>query len=161
MEQIELNKSNKKLEDLLRHIENVKENCLLLSKKLLEEGEKEFALQLIANSYIHDNSKFSGIEWLYLEQEIKDKSPDLFKMAVIQHTTTNPHHPEYWKNINEMPRIYIAEMVCDWKARSSEFGNDILMWIKDKATEKYNFNTSGKVYKEIKHFLDLILDKKF
>ena len=34
------------------------------------------------------------------------------------HKSRNLHHPEYWMNknreTNEMPLIYIVEMVCDW-----------------------------------------------
>jgi hypothetical protein len=60
-----------------------------------------------------------------------------------------------------MPRIYIAEMVCDWKSRSSEVGNDLRQWIKDKATGKFNFAVNSRVWKEIKYFVDMVLDPAF
>ncbi len=151
-----------KLETLLRHVENVRENCELLAWKLIKEGESELGLQLIVNGKSHDNSKFSGIEWLYLHPDIKEKEPELFRTALLQHNKTNLHHPEAWAGgIEEMPRLYIAEMVCDWKSRSNEFGNDLIEWIKEEATDRFKFSTSGRVYKDIKFFVDKLLEKKF
>ena len=57
-------------------------------------------------------------------------------MGIRHHAETNPHHPEYWHGIENMPKVYIAEMVCDWYARSNEFGSDLREWVKDKATKK-------------------------
>jgi hypothetical protein len=52
-----------KLEPLLRHQTNVRENCELLGKKFLEsEDLKHLSVPLIACGQIHDNSKFHGIE---------------------------------------------------------------------------------------------------
>ena len=50
-----------KIQDILRHIQNVQANCLLLGKRLIERGDFEIGRQLIANGMIHDNSKFQGI----------------------------------------------------------------------------------------------------
>jgi hypothetical protein len=80
----------------------------------------------------------------------------------MEHVQTNPHHPEYWSGgIDTMPRLYKAEMVCDWHARSSEFGTDLREWAKGKAVRKYKMNHSGRTYKEIKELLDLLLERKF
>lgn len=133
-----------------------------MGNKLIKSGEEKFGLTLIANGRIHDNSKFHGTEWLYLNDEIAEVSPDLFQMAVQQHVTTNPHHPEYWSNgVDEMPRIYIAEMVADWGARSQEFGNDLREWIKQNAYERFSIPPTGKVAKQIKFFLSLLLEPAF
>lgn len=151
-----------KLKALIRHIENVKDSCHLLGERLVDKGEEDLGRQLIANSYIHDNSKFFGIEWLYLNDETKEKQPALFEAAHLQHITTNLHHPEYWPaGIKSMPRLYVAEMVCDWKSRSSEFGSDLRTWVKDKATKRFGITVQSKEYKEIKGFIDLLLDKGF
>jgi len=150
-----------KLDKLIRHIQNVREATELLGFKLLEEG-KEYGKELIANGLIHDNSKFAGIEWLYLHSDSKENEPALFELATKHHIRTNLHHPEAWYGgISTMSELYLAECVCDWKARSSEFGNDLRGWIKDKATEKFNFTTQSRVYKDIKKFLDLLLDPEF
>jgi hypothetical protein len=152
-----------KLNSVLRHIENVQQNCKLLAERIVEDGgDEDFSRQLIANGLIHDNSKLNGIEWEYLHQDIKEKEPEKFNLALQQHVETNPHHPEYWTGgIKKMPSIYIAEWVCDVKTRSNEFGSALLEWIKEKATQRFDFNTSDKVYKEIKHFVDLLLEDRF
>lgn len=145
----------------MRHIDNVRDNCVLLGERLIEKGEVDIGHRLIANGYCHDNSKFEGVEWEGLHTEIKENNPDLFKYANCHHVRTNKHHPEWWGGIQNMCRLYIAEMVCDWAARSSEFGNDLRGWIKETATKKYDFTLQGKVYKEIKELVDLLLDTPF
>ena len=150
------------LNNVLRHIENVKQNCELIAEKLIRNGEFDLGKDLIQNSLIHDNSKLSGIEFLYLREEIKDSKPELFQAALLQHNNTNPHHPEFYVGgIKEMPRIFIAEMLADWKARSEEFGSDLMDWINESATKKFNFSKQCKIYKDIKDFVKLLLDKKF
>jgi hypothetical protein len=151
----------KRLDTLLRHIHNVQSNCQLLADRLIEKGEADFAKTLIANGLIHDNSKFYGIEWEYLHQDVKESNPEAFLLASKQHVSINPHHPEYWLHISNVPRIYVAEMICDWSARSSEFGSDLRVWIKDKATKKFDFTVQSKTYKEVKEFVDLMLDPSF
>lgn len=147
------------LDSILRHIGRVQENCLLLARRLQDNNEHDFARQLIANSMIHDNSKFSGVEFLFLRDGV---DPEKFKLALDQHQIANPHHPEYWDGgIKEMPRIYLCELVADITARSQEFGSDLRDWFKDKAMKKYKITSSCRVYKEIKDFIDLLLEKKF
>lgn len=151
-----------RLEIIQHHIGHVQADCLRLAKRLDDNGEFELARLLIANSQIHDNSKYRGIEWLYLHDDIKQEHPDLFQAALICHQQNNPHHPEYWPDgIADMPKVYIAEMVCDWKARSNEFGTDLKDYIKEKATDRYSFTLKGRVYKDIKYFVDLLLDTPF
>lgn len=152
---------SKKLDKLLRHIGNVRDNTIIIGEKLIENGEGDLGRQLIANGLIHDNSKFYGIEWEYLDELHKAKEPELFDLAAKHHITTNLHHPECWESIHDMSRLYIAEMVCDWAARSSEFGNDFYDWVKEKATVKYKFTCQHKIYKEIKDFSELLLDPPF
>jgi hypothetical protein len=151
-------KRKKHLEALLRHIEIVQGACQLLGKRLIEAGESEFGRILIANGLVHDQSKLIGIEWEYL---VRDEDPEKIELAIQQHWTSNPHHPEYWGGMNQMPRIYIAEMVCDIYARSSEFGTDLRQWVKTEAAKKYNMSVQGKAYKQIKQFIDILLDDPF
>jgi hypothetical protein len=153
---------NKRRDALLRHIEHVRQNCTLLGERLIEKGEAELGHNLIANGHIHDNSKFHGIEWLYLHGDLMtgDRKAET-ELAIQQHILSNPHHPEYWGSIHEVPRLFVAEMVCDWSARSSEFGNNLRDWTKDKATKKFNMTVQSKVYREIKEFTDILLDPSF
>tara|TARA_Y100001938_G_C7993106_1_gene380558 strand:+ start:518 stop:997 length:480 start_codon:yes stop_codon:yes gene_type:complete len=152
----------KHLRSLLRHIESVRQSCIILGERIIESGDERLGISLISNGQIHDCSKFRGSEWLYLRAELSDSEKNnKLEQARIQHVSTNPHHPEYWGSIHEMPKVYVAEMVCDWYARSSEFGNDLRDWIKDKATKKFDMTVQSRVYKEIKDIVDILLDVTF
>ena len=128
-----------KIRAISRHIRNVEDNCLLLGEKLISNGEIELGHKLIANGFVHDASKFWGIEWEYMapgQPTVEEGAKLKLKMAVQHHSRTNQHHPEYWGGINNMPRLYLAEMACDIKARSEEFGTDLRQWINEVATQK-------------------------
>jgi len=145
-----------KLELVLNHIENVQRNCYKLGMKLIKAGEVEMGRILISNGQIHDNSKLRGIEFEHL-------FPDslILKDVVSHHNTTNPHHPEYWGGIHNMPKVYIAEMVCDCCGRASEFGSDVREWFCKNATEKYKFNMEDEIGRQINYYLDLLLSAPF
>lgn len=148
----------KRLQCLLRHIEDVREDCELLGTRLIERGEFEFGKTLIQHGMVHDNSKFEGIEW----EELNGYHDHLLKQAINIHVKKNPHHPEYWQGgIHEMPRIYIAEMVCDWSARSSEFGTSFWEWVQKPAMTKFQFNNTDRVYQDIIDFASLLHEKSF
>ncbi len=147
---------------LLRHIDNVRNNCILLATRLYDKGEHELAHQLVANGYCHDQSKFHGVEWECLHDDTKDAAPELFKAALLQHVTLNKHHPEAWiDGVHSMDRLHLAEMLCDWHARSGEFGKDLREWIKKQATKKFSFTVQSAPYKEIKELVGMLLDKSF
>lgn len=141
---------------VLDHIQNVQKNCYKLGLKLIRAGDVEFGRMLIANGQIHDNSKFSGIEFDHLFT-----GDPLLNDVVKHHATTNQHHPEYWGGIKKMPDVYIAEMVCDCAARSAEFGTDVRLWFSEKATVKYDFLMSDPVGQRITFYLDTLLSPQF
>lgn len=145
-----------KIEMVLSHIQNVQRNCYTLGLKLIKSGQFELGRNLIANGQIHDNSKFKGIEF----EELFHGSPILMDV-VKHHSSTNPHHPEYHGSIHSMPDMYIAEMVCDCAARSSEMGTDVRNFFIITATEKYGFKMEDAVGQKIIYFLDILLDKPF
>jgi len=147
-----------KIDNLVRHIDHVRNNCLLLGERLIHLNNP-IGRRLIANGFIHDNSKFYGIEWDYLTDTSND--PALMKLAVQHHNTSNAHHPEYWGNIEQMPQLYLAEAVCDWAARSSEFGTSLQVWIDQDAALKFGYVKDSEVYRRIMYFSDLLLDKPF
>lgn len=150
------------LENLLRHISHVRQNCEVVGERLIASGDEQLGRQLIANGHVHDNSKFFGIEWEYLNNGANHENDKLFQVAVRQHVLTNPHHPEYWPNgIKQMPPLYLAEMVADWCARSAEQGTDLLDWIRDEATSRYGFTLRSKTYQSIREFVGLLLERKF
>ena len=147
-----------KVDKLDRHISHVKDSCYLLGKKFIEKGEIEFGVKLIALGQIHDFSKWSGIEWDYL---VVGEFNEEARLAAQHHSRTNKHHPEYWGTIDLMPKIYVAEMCCDWLARANEFGTDVWEYVKEKAIKRYNISPQGKIYKWIKEFFDMLLEKPF
>ena len=154
----------KHLKDTLDHIKLVQSNAEKLATRLIEQGEGDFAVTLIANCLRHDASKFHGIEWKYLTT-IDSTDPaqkEKLIMAHGQHVATNEHHPEYWAGgIKEMPRIFVAEMVCDWYARSQERGTSLWDFVKQTAVDRFEIKYQSKTWKWIKEFIDLLIDPPF
>lgn len=148
------------LKSIKRHVSFVQDACELIGMKLIENGETELGRKLIANGMVHDNSKYYAIEWEFLRNDPPD--PEMLKVAHLQHVTTNKHHPEYWNNdINQMPEIYLAEMVADWWARSSEMGTNLREWFLEEGCKKYNIPKTGATYKKIKRFIDMLFSDNF
>jgi hypothetical protein len=145
-----------KIDIVFSHIRLVQKHTYSLGIKLIKDGEVEFGRNLISNGQIHDNSKFKGIEFDHLFN-----GDPLLSEVIKHHQSINPHHPEYWGSIHDMPKVYIAEMVCDWLARANEFGTNIRDWIETKAMERYGFTNTDIVYKHIQKYLNLLLDKGF
>ena len=149
------------LNNLVRHIDLVRENTLLLGRKLIENGEDDFGVSLVERGYRHDNSKFSGLEFDYLHNGPDTPAKEL-ALAIKEHQSQNDHHPEFHsEGIAGMCRLQVAEMTCDWLARSQEFGTSLRDWIDETAITKYNINKRGKQYKWIREFVDLLLQDSF
>jgi hypothetical protein len=151
----------KYLETLLMHIQLVQNNCLVLAKKLMENGKTKLGRTLIQNSLKHDNSKFVGMEWEFMalrdqKRKLNKAEQALLDRTIEQHCCTNEHHPEYWGTIHDMPEIYIIEMVCDWKARAQEFGTDVRKWITDEALKRFVFKTRDPTYEVIMKYVDML-----
>jgi hypothetical protein len=158
------NETLAKIRILTRHIRNVCDNCSLLGEKLILAGEIDLGKQLIANGFLHDSSKFSGIEWENLTgvNVGDDKVSKLkLKLAINHHANTNQHHVDHWRHISLMPKIFLAELVCDLKARSEEFGTDLRQWINEIGIKKWGISQSDNKYKEIMSFVDLLCEKPF
>lgn len=147
----------KRLQCLIRHIEGVRQDCQLLGTRLIERGEDSLGRTLIANGFMHDHSKFSGIEWDHLYS----RDDPLFGEAWKHHIYSNDHHPEFWEpwgGICAMERVAVAEMCCDWHSRSAEFGSCLRQWIDEVAMKKYHFGPDDEVGKHISDFVDLLLE---
>ena len=161
----EIDLSLAKVEAIIRHIKNVQDNCLLMGKRLIESGQIDLGRMLIARGLTHDNSKFFGAEWDNMSPVPIGPQQDPAKvkrnLSIYHHRESNDHHPEYWGNIKEMPQVAIAEMICDWKARSEEFGNSLRDWIKDYAMKNWQFDEKDQIYKDIFRYVDMICEKPF
>ena len=154
-----------KIRAITRHVRNVQDNCLLLGERLILIGEIELGKQLIANGFIHDQSKFYGIEFEFMspgDVVNEDVAKLKLKLAIQQHQTTNKHHPESWSGgIKDMPDVYLAEFVCDIKARSEEFGTSLRDWIDGSATKKWGFSKDEEIYNKIMKYVNLLCEKPF
>lgn len=150
----------KHLEIVLRHIELVQQTGKILAYKLLEKGEDEkFVRRFLANLMTHDRSKLiCEIEWKYLRA---GAPKDLFKEALETHQNQNKHHTPYWLDIKRVPKIYLAELVCDVFARSSEMATDLKQWLDKSFLKEHKITKKHKVYQEIKYFIDLLLEDSF
>jgi hypothetical protein len=153
----------RRLFGIVKHINNVNETAQLLAERIIETAKSpqdlDFARRLVQRVRSHDLSKFEGIEWEALHRESDD---ELLQIAIHQHQQTNNHHPEYFVGgIAQMNDLQLAELVCDWKSRSTEMGTDLRTYIRDRATARFNFSTKSAVYKKLKRFVDLILDDQF
>lgn len=72
----------------------------------------------------HDESKFSEEEFEpYAQKWFGDKKETFeYEEAWKHHYMNNEHHPEYWLG-EDMPLIYILEMICDWGSFSIAKGD--------------------------------------
>jgi len=120
-------------------------------------GQFNLGKTLIANSFLHDNSKFFGAEWDHLS--IDNPEENNLRIAVMQHNRTNRHHPEFYDGgIHGMPREALAELVCDWKARSAERGTSLRDWIETEGFKRFNFTKADPVYDMLMAFVEMLLE---
>jgi len=147
------------VESTLEHKIYVQEYTKKLGLKFIEKGETQFGISLIKNGLVHDQSKLQGLELEYLHNNYEGKKPPEFFLALKQHVTTNPHHPEYFEGIKNMPKIYLSELVCDWKARSSELDTCLNDFIHSSALDKFKFSRECEVYKNIMMYKDMLVEK--
>ena len=148
------------IDNLVRHIRLVQEATILLGERLIATGRKDFGRKVIACGFVHDASKWHGIEWDFLHAG-PDTPKEKLEDAIRQHVQTNEHHPEAWGGINEMSELAVAEMCCDWYARAQEFGTGLREWIETTAKEKYGIAEDSQAKRRIDHFVGLLLQDYF
>lgn len=134
--------------------ENIKNNeeCIQLIKKYIPSISisTDTLDELI---YLHDLSKYESEEFdayrknFYpISQEEKDDNKQAFEEAWKHHYMNNLHHWDYWyhtNNLNNMPFIYVVEMICDWEAMGYQFGNTSKEWY-DKNKDKIYIGDSQR-----------------
>lgn len=137
--QDEVNSMIKTIRDTVEHKKIVMDNCLILSEYLIRNGKTELGLELLKRGSEHDISKFSISECLGLgslsgsNKSFKEplaKLSESDKDIIREHWKVNRHHPEYYEiHKEEMKEIDMLEMVCDWYARSKQYGTDFIPFI--------------------------------
>lgn len=151
-------------EDTVEHKKIVLENCLLVSRYLIRNGEIQLGMELLKRGALHDNSKFESVEFENLAKILKsrkcftDAKSKLSKeetTAIEYHWSHNRHHPEYYnKPSQEMEKLDIIEMVCDWYARSKQYGTDFIEFVKERQNNRFHFE--DEVFNTILTYCELI-----
>ncbi len=123
---------------------------------LFEGVDIEVFNDLIAE---HDESKFSEEEFEpYAQKWFGDrkKTPE-YERAWEHHWQNNEHHPEYWLG-EDMPYIYILEMICDWGSFSIASGDmkELSEFYYNKAKEDPEKNLSEATQEIIEDILSRI-----
>jgi hypothetical protein len=129
----------------------------------------------VFNSLIaeHDESKFSEEEFdayarkFYGKQDINGKPLEYvpgYEEAWKHHWMNNEHHPEYWLG-EDMPLIYILEMICDWGSFSIASGNlnELIEYYYNNAQEDEEKNLSDntkEIIEDILKHIKSVLDRK-
>ena len=90
---------------------------------------------LIWHGIVHDLSKFRPSEFFaYAEKFYGKKCYNVvldFRYAWLKHQHRNPHHWQYWCQVNdatkctpmEMPDKYLKQMIADWRGMARARGN--------------------------------------
>ena len=154
----------KEYDDYIKeHINNVKKSfnyrvyAIKNALQLTDEELKELRNKVLC----HDESKYSKEEfepyrqWFHTEPG-EEKNKELFDKAFEHHCLVNDHHPEHWKG-KDMPKVAIAELICDWEAMSRKFGGNPLKYFeKEKMKKKKVMST--KTFETIDNALHSIYD---
>lgn len=164
----DMNNVNKVLvmiKDNIEHKKIVLDNCLLIAEHLIKNNDLQLGLDILRRGCSHDNSKFEIVEFYKLVSIISDKTNSSFTNpesrlsireanAVKAHWSNNSHHPEYHEHVDRMSEVDIVEMVCDWYARSKQYGTDFMSFV--NCRQKNRFNFSEDKYKLIEYYCNLI-----
>jgi len=154
------------LTDICEHKILLFETCYNLSKKLMESGQDELALNLLKRGFLHDMSKLNDDEFYGMAAFAKDKGAlkdpkqkvtSDKQQAINLHWNRNEHHPEYWTDINQMEDLDIMELTCDWYARSSQFGTDMLDFLKQRQEDRFHFPQD--IYDKIEKYYNILNEK--
>jgi hypothetical protein len=125
--------------------------------ELFKDVDKEVFWDLIKE---HDESKFSEEEFEPYAQKWfnnSGKTPE-YEEAWKHHWMNNEHHPEYWLG-EDMPYIYILEMICDWGSFSIDKGDfkELSDFYYNKAKEDPEKNMSDNTKKTVEDIIAKVL----
>lgn len=167
MNKIEKNESYYfQLKDFAIHKKFILESGLILIDYLNKKDEDKLAFGLLKRLSIHDNSKIEDEEFYMLCQipynttsftNANSGLNDITKKSIELHWKHNSHHPEYFKNVEDMSELDIMEMCCDWHARSQQYKTDFLSFVKTRQENRFHF--PEKMFKKIWNYC-LILENK-
>ena len=151
------------INDTITHKKYFMESAMRMSKVLLEENKEELAIELLKRAAYHDNSKFDKDEMCSLSAISCKKALIDPNINMDQHTQQilehhwrkNRHHPEHFKDVRDMKEIDILEMVCDWHARSTQYGTDLLEFVEVRQENRFHF--PDDMFKKIWNYCNIII----
>lgn len=148
--------SNQPTKEMVNFFENRTKNHIKLVQLNCSKLARVFKLKkLITQCKEHDKSKFSKIEripyiwltWFYKckQDNVKFELPNsnikkLIDKACLSHKMTNRHHPEFHKNVLNMTKIDLGEMVSDLTAMSMELGGNPKDYFNKNHLNKFKFS---------------------
>ena len=154
----------KMFRDTLIHKSFVIKSCEILAKYLEKKGATKHAEMLRERAIFHDNSKINNDDELNaLSRIINDKSSlidasvqlsSIKQDAIKLHWKHNAHHPEFHSSIEDMTRLDIMEMCCDWHARSSQYGTNFLEFVETRQKDRFHF--PDWMYEEVLHYCKIL-----
>jgi hypothetical protein len=113
----------------------------------------------------HDDSKYGEEEFepyaqKFYKQDEYGKPLEFipgYDEAWKHHWTNNEHHPEHWLG-EDMPYIYILEMLCDWGSFSIDKGDltELINYYYSEAKDDEEKNLSDNTKTIIEEILDKI-----
>lgn len=152
------------IEDLVIHKNLFMLSALKMYKYLCSQGRQKMALRLMRRAVVHDNSKLTAVELKCLSK--LDSGPKTLGNPsakfnteqlkhIKKHWKNNPHHPEYHSKYSDMSELDIIEMVCDWHARSVQFGNNLIEFVKARQENRFHFKESQ--FKKILQYCEVMV----
>lgn len=145
----DIDKLKSMAEDTTTHKKLVMDNCYLMFKWLADHDQLQMGIDLLKRGSVHDNSKFNADEFKRMAMILKSRdcftnadnqlSPEEIR-AIEAHWAKNRHHPEYFESSSDMTELDMIEMVCDWFARSRQYGTDFIPFVKERQKNRFRFD---------------------
>lgn len=155
----------KLFQDTYIHKDFVRKSCKKLATYLESIGAKNHAKMLMKRAEVHDNSKISCEDELRAlsmiindKESLKDATKSLSQLkqdAIKLHWKHNSHHPEYFENVEDMEKIDIMEMCCDWHARSLQYNTNLMDFVKTRQESRFHF--PEYIYNEIIYYCKILI----
>ena len=155
---MDIDKLERMADDIITHKIYVLQICQKVFKYLCDNNQSQVGIDLLKRAATHDNSKFSESEFERMASILK--TDECFKNAKYKlskeerdiirlHWKNNRHHPEHFNDINQMSDLDIWEMVCDWYARSLQYGTNFLEFVSTRQKNRFDFPEQQfeKIYK--------------
>ena len=154
------------IRDTIVHKKYVLDSCMTLALWLIQNEDEQLGLKLLQRATIHDNSKLSYEELDALAKISTDKScledahakmSEYKKQAIELHWKNNRHHPEFFSCYENMSKLDILEMICDWHSRSVQYGTDMKEFVRIRQENRFHF--PKEMMDMIWYYIDILLEE--